>query len=1600
MGRKEVRVSLCLFVLLGALPALGQQAATNPAAVVPPLVNFSGTLTDINGKPLTSIVGVTFFLYNDQQALSPLWMETQNVTPDRNGRYSVQLGSTSNTGLPAEIFVAGEARWLGVQPQGQAEYPRVMLLSVPYALKAGDAQTIGGLPPSAFLLAPAVSGAPPSTRTAGSAAPSSGPVTGSGTVNFLPLWDGTSDIITSGLFQSGSAPSAMIGINTATPSATVDVATGDVLLEAGNLDLPQTTSATNGVITLGGVPFISSCCSPTSFNTFVGAGAGNFNTLNGSSGDNTAVGYQALTNNNSTTNTAVGSSALKANTTGSSNTAVGTASLQVNTTGGSNTAVGAGALEETSLGLWNTAIGSGAGHSNTTGTNNTFVGQAADAGAQGLTNATAIGSAAIVGESNALVLGAPGVKVGIGTATPAYSLDVQGTGNFTGMVTFAPGQTFPGTGNGTITGVTPGTGLTGGGNTGNVTLNVDQTQVPFLAGNNTFTGNQTVNGNLSATGAVTGNSFQIGSNLFAFGSFGNQNAFLGFAGNTSTTGGYNTASGYQALASNTAGFYNTAVGTWALTNNTGSADGNGAGNTAVGAQALYTNTTGSQNVAVGDQALYSDTASFGNTAIGTDALYSNNGNANGNYGIQNTATGYEALQYNTVGNYNTGMGEVAGSTADRSNVTASGNTFLGAFTTMGTGTLTNATAIGFAAEVDESNALVLGSINGVNHSFASTNVGIGTTKPLYTLDVHGNANFTGLVNFAANQTFPGNGTVSSVGSGAGLTGGPITSTGTLSIATAGVSNAMLVNPSLTVSPGIGLTGGGVVPLGGTTTLSLDTTQVPLLNNANTFTGNQTVNGNLSATGVVTGSAFNIGSNLFAWGSYANNNVFVGFSGNTTTTGQGNTATGFQALSSNATGVDNTASGYQALYSNLANFNAASGFQALYSNTLGYYNAASGSQALYANTTGNSNTASGAVALSANTTGFGNTGDGEGALASNTTGNGNTSTGGTALFNNTTGNYNTGAGADSLVSNTTGSFNTAVGVESGVTGDGLGITGQGDTFLGVYTALGSGAFNNATAVGAYAEAGASNSLVLGSIAGVNNCTASNSCASTNVGIGTIAPAYTLDVHGTGNFTGLVTFASNQTFPGTGNGTITGVTPISGGGLTGGGTTGSVALGLTNSCASGQVLQWSGSAWLCATASAGGTITGVTAGTDLVGGGGTGVVSLGLDTTKVPQLATPNNFAGTQTVAGNLALTGSGNGVQFPDGTLQTTAATSGGAGVPSGFMILGSTSTAPSGYTLSGMTTSGNVAVSLAPMITPRYDMGVTAANGKIYAFGGKPNGSPASNANEVFDPTSNTWTSMAAVRTHGGGSSLLFGAAGFTLGSAPCLMGGHLNTTIPPVATTSVECFNPSSDAWAFLGALDRAGYDMAAVVVPTANGIEFSGDVLSIGGNDGTALNTFLNTIEYYSSGGWATAATKLPTARAQLAAVIDTTANKLYAIGGFNSTSAALSTVEVLDLTTGLWSTAAPLSAPRRGLSAVYLNGKIYAIGGYNGSSIVSTVEVYDPTGNTWTTVPFPGRQLFGAVVLNNLIYLVGGQDGANVLGSTEQYSPPVTLYNFTKN
>jgi hypothetical protein len=152
-------------------------------------------------------------------------------------------------------------------------------------------------------------------------------------------------------------------------------------------------------------------------------------------------------------------------------------------------------------------------------------------------------------------------------------------------------------------------------------------------------------------------------------------------------------------------------------------------NTATGAGALYNNTTGSYNTASGKSAILGNTTGNNNSAVGNQSLLSNTTGGN------NTGMGFESLFYNNTGSNNTAVGYHSGRVPDGTFMTTNNNTFLGANSVSSTGTLTNVSAIGANAEVDASNAMVLGSINGVNGATANTLVGIGITAPVYKLHV-------------------------------------------------------------------------------------------------------------------------------------------------------------------------------------------------------------------------------------------------------------------------------------------------------------------------------------------------------------------------------------------------------------------------------------------------------------------------------------------------------------------------------------------------------------------------------------------------------------------------------------------------------------------------------------------------------------------------------------------------------------------------------------------------------------------------------------------------------------------------------------------------
>jgi trimeric autotransporter adhesin len=185
-------------------------------AQTPRLVRYTGLIHDSTGAPVTGPTTLTFAIYAEPEGGTSLWSETQVVTLDESGRYRVMLGAMAAEGLPVELFAQGSARWLAIAVNGGPEAARVALVSVPYALKAADADTVGGKPVSAFVLASDPTPAMTEGRTALTMTSSpTGTALTSGTAGYLGMFTNSTDLGDSAIFQTGTN----IGVGTTTPAA-------------------------------------------------------------------------------------------------------------------------------------------------------------------------------------------------------------------------------------------------------------------------------------------------------------------------------------------------------------------------------------------------------------------------------------------------------------------------------------------------------------------------------------------------------------------------------------------------------------------------------------------------------------------------------------------------------------------------------------------------------------------------------------------------------------------------------------------------------------------------------------------------------------------------------------------------------------------------------------------------------------------------------------------------------------------------------------------------------------------------------------------------------------------------------------------------------------------------------------------------------------------------------------------------------------------------------------------------------------------------------------------------------------------------------------
>ncbi len=620
-------------------------------------------------------------------------------------------------------------------------------------------------------------------------------------------------------------------------------------------------------------------------------------------------------------------------------------------------------------------------------------------------------------------------------------------------------------------------------------------------------------------------------------STGSNNTALGYWSlQNNVTGINNTALGRSSLANNTTGSYNTAVGYGALAASTSSS-----GNTALGTSSLNNLLTGNSNTALGYYALQQSISGLSNTAVGYGSLQSNiSGNNNvaigyGSLGTSsgtagsNTAVGFGSLQYATAGAGNVAVGTNAGVTSVTANAltTGSNDTFLGYLAGPGTTSqISNSSALGAYAVVNNSNSITIGCVSGVNGCTTSSLVGIDNSSPSFTLDVAGSAR----VQTSTNST-----TALQVQNSGGTAALKVDTTIQQTVLQAGVDTATLGAENITSND---FTNSTNWTTAGWTTTSANATNTSsntsaLVAKAALFTPTSATNYQVSytisgtpaagSTLVVTMGGVTVGSYTFSGTSNSNftetnvittsSTALLTFTPSSTFTGTisavsvkvGNLNTTPVLKVNNVSGSTNLSVRASSSVSNLFLGNGTGSY-----NVSGIDLTGLGTYSLFNNTTGTDNAALGYSALKVNTTGSFNSSFGSYNLTNNTIGQSNTSFGYGGLNNNISGNYNTAIGRSSLYYNTLGTTNTAIGYYSGVTNTSANAvtTGSANTFIGYLTGPGTSTqISNSSAIGAFSVVNNSNSINLGCVSGTNGCG-----TNTNVGIDNPSPSYTLDVAG--------------------------------------------------------------------------------------------------------------------------------------------------------------------------------------------------------------------------------------------------------------------------------------------------------------------------------------------------------------------------------------------------------------------------------------------------------------------------------------------------------
>lgn len=280
----------------------------------------------------------------------------------------------------------------------------------------------------------------------------------------------------------------------------------------------------------------------------------------------------------------------------------------------------------------------------------------------------------------------------------------------------------------------------------------------------------------------------------------------------------------------------------------------------------------------------------------------------------------------------------------------------------------------------------------------------------------------------------------------------------------------------------------------------------------------------------------------------------------------------------------------------------------------------------------------------------------------------------------------------------------------------------------------------------------------------------------------------------------------------------------------------------------------------------------------------------------------------------------------------------------------------------------------APMGATRYQHTATLLpTGEVLVAGGGPRSA------ELYDPTTGTWhwsTKMTAVR---------FGHTATLMNTGQVLIAGGFDPGASggTAYLSSSEIYDPLTDTFTANYGLGAPRYNHTATLLS-------NGDVVVLGGSDGTSvLDTAL--LWRPSSGpGWHSLGTRLVTARAGHTATL-TPWGQILVAGGRDATGAPLASAELCSAVGLACTPTASMATAREGHTATLtLSGAVVVAGGKSAAASTST-EVYQSgswtsggalatarSGHTATELPSGG------------VLLTGGTGGTRALRSAERLEP----------